>query len=278
MKLYVSIDMEGMPGTFNWEQEKINRAAVKQAMMDHVTDLIEAVKSSAQNDEITEILIADSHSAGDNLDYSVTAMDDRVNLISGGPRPFYMMPMLDSSFSQVMLLGYHAGTGALKGNMDHSYSNSRIQKIWINGIRMSEALINAAYAGSLGIPVSLVSGDLALQNELLDPDAMPWLHFVCTKEAHSKFSAKLYPRHKVQREFITAVHSALKHPIYPLYKLESPYELKIEFHSTAMTDQACLMPYVKRLDGRTVSYTDNDYSVIFEAVMALVTLASTAGI
>lgn len=45
-----------------------------------------------------------------------------------------------------------------------------------------------------------------------------------------------------------------------------------------MADQACLMPYVKRLDGRCVEYVDDDYTVIFEAIMALVTLASTANL
>jgi len=28
MKIYISTDMEGIPGTFNWEQEKTNRPEV----------------------------------------------------------------------------------------------------------------------------------------------------------------------------------------------------------------------------------------------------------
>jgi D-aminopeptidase len=45
-----------------------------------------------------------------------------------------------------------------------------------------------------------------------------------------------------------------------------------------MTDQACLMPDVCRLDGRTIEYTHADYAVLFEAIMALVTLAASASI
>lgn len=280
MKLYISLDMEGIPGTFNWENEKLDRPLVRKAIRGHIEDLLEGIRESRHSDDLEEIVIADSHSAGDNLDYDITGLDERVYLISGSPRPHYMMPMLDSSYAHVFLLGYHAGTGALKGNMDHTYSNSRIQKIFINDQPMNEALINAAYAGHLGVPVSLVSGDLALKNELVREGAMPWLKFVTTKEAHSKFSAKNYPRNLVRKTMFHEVNAALcqaKETI-PLYGFTAPYQLKIEFHSTAMADQACMMPYTKRVDGRTVVYEDSDYGVIFEAIMALVTLASTVGI
>jgi len=280
MKIYISLDMEGIPGTYNWENEKLDRPLVRKAIRDHIEDVIEGIHQSRQNDDIEEIVIADSHSAGDNLDYDVTSLDERLYLISGSPRPLYMMPMLSSEYSQVFLIGYHAGTGALKGNMDHTYSNSRIQNISINGIRMNESLINAAYAGHLGVPVSLVTGDLALSKELLAETAMPWLKYVVTKEAHSKFSAKNYPRSVVGRDLIRKVVSALTQPkeSIPLYRFESPVTLRIEFHSTAMADQACMMPYTRRIDGKTVEYTDNDYEIVFEAIMALVTLASTVGI
>ncbi|HNT52924.1 MAG TPA: M55 family metallopeptidase, partial [Candidatus Syntrophosphaera sp.] len=123
----------------------------------HVETVLKAALASPQASSIEEIVIADSHSAGDNLDYSITSLDKRISLISGSPRPCYMMPDFGGEFSQVWLLGYHSGTGALRGNMDHSYSNSRIHKIWINGQRMNEALINAAYAGYHKVPVGLVT-------------------------------------------------------------------------------------------------------------------------
>jgi D-amino peptidase len=65
---------------------------------------------------------------------------------------------------------------------------------------------------------------------------------------------------------------------YPIYRFISPITLKIEFLSTSMADVACLMPKVKRLDGRTIEYVDNDFAVMFEAIMALVTLAYSANI
>jgi D-amino peptidase len=276
MKIYISIDMEGMPGTFNWDQEKTDRPSVRRNMQAHVSDAINAILNSPENSVIDEIVIADSHSGGDNLDYSICALDPRISLISGGPRPAYMMPGFSSDYSMVFFLGYHAGTGTLLANMDHTYSNSRIQKIWINETRMNEAMINAAFAGYHMVPVALISGDKALQTEM--KACMPWVDFVCTKEAVAKFAAKNYSPIVVKEKLEQAVKQSLSKKSIPLYTFNQPITLKIEFHSTAMTDVACLMPYAKRLDGRTVEFTDSDYGIIFEAIMALVTLASTAGI
>lgn len=240
MKIFISIDMEGIPGTFNWAHEKIDRPAVRACMDEHITTAVKAILSSKQAEMITQIVIADSHSAGDNLSYEITRLDPRICLISGDPRPEYMMPGFDPSYAMVFLLGYHAGTGARKGNMDHTYSNSRIQKIWINDQAMNEALINAAYAGYHKVPVAVVSGDLALKNELMPQ--MPWLEYVCTKEGLSKFAAKNYSILQVNEELSQKIHAALGKKDLPVLSFGAPFELKIELHSTAMADQACLMP------------------------------------
>lgn len=276
MKIYISIDMEGMPGTFNWGHEKKDRKAVQSCMQTHVSTALKAILNSEQNKDISEIAIADSHDEGDNLSYEITALDERITLISGDPRPEYMMPAFDESYDMVFLLGYHAGTGALLGNMDHTYSNSRIQKIWINGEAMNEALINAAYAGYHHVPVALVSGDRALERELSSP--MPWLRYVATKEGIAKFAAKSYSSVKVNAELSTMVKEALQQRALPIFTFDAPIELKLELHSTSMADVACLMPDVKRLDGKTILYVHEDYKVLFNALMALVTLASSVGI
>jgi D-aminopeptidase len=57
-----------------------------------------------------------------------------------------MMPALNSGFDHVFLIGYHSGTGSLRGNMDHTYSNSRNPQDLDQRVPMTEAQINAAYA------------------------------------------------------------------------------------------------------------------------------------
>ncbi len=280
MKIYISLDMEGMPGTFNWEQETCDRPSVKNYMYEHLQHVIEAIRDSRKSNQVEEITIADSHNAGDNIKYEITGLDERLNLISGCPRPQYMMPAFSGDYDYVFLLGYHAGTGAIKGSMVHTYANKRIHKFLINGRPMNEALVNAAYAGSYGVPVALITGDLALSREILVPQAMPWVNFVVTKEAVSKFAAKNYSKLLVREKTMEAVHKALSKDKkdYPVYSFESPVTLQIEFMSTSMAENACLMPHTKRIDGKTVEYTEADYRIVFDALMVLITLASSVNI
>ena len=174
MKIYISLDMEGIAGTFTWAQEENNRAEVRKCMSRQVEWVIDGIRSSKINKKIDEIVIADSHSSGDSLLYEITAIDERLHLIFGYPRPKYMMPAFDETYSIVFFVGYHGGIGTLNSSMDHSYS-PRFHKIWIQDIPVNESLINAAYAGYYNVPVGLVIGDDALYNQLKEKDSMPWV-------------------------------------------------------------------------------------------------------
>ncbi|WP_055666234.1 M55 family metallopeptidase [Desnuesiella massiliensis] len=277
MKLYISLDMEGIAGTFDWRQEEKDRDKVRACIHDQMTWVMEGILKSSRNKDIEEIVIADSHALGDNLLYKFTEIDPRISIISGYPRAQYMMPALDSSYDLVFFIGYHAGVGTPSGAMDHTYSSRRVHKLWINDMAMNESLINAAYAGYYNIPVGLVVGDAALQKELYSEGAMPWVKYVVTKESLGKFSSKLISLGKVKESTINAVAETLDMNFkdLPIYKFNDPIELKIEFNSTAMAEIASLMPYTNRLDGRTISFVHEDYKTIFDALMALVTLAST---
>jgi D-amino peptidase len=155
--------------------------------------------------------------------------------------------------------------------MDHTYSNSTIHNIWINGKPMNETFINSAYAGCFSVPVGLVIGDKALKNQLLVEGGMPWVEYVVTKEALFKFSAKHRPMELVREDTSTAIQKVLAKNLksLPLYTFSSPIELKIEFQTTNQADFASLLPHVKRLDGRTITYTAEDYRTIFEMCILL---------
>lgn len=277
MKIYISLDMEGICGTFNWEQETKDRASVIYAIKKQMEFIIQDICQSERNSEISDIIIADSHSSGDNLPWSFTEMVKRISLISGSPRPYYMMPGLTEDIDRIFLIGYHAGTGALKGNMDHTYSNRRVHLITLNGIVMNEALLNSAYASCFKIPVTLVSGDECLKHEMLAKDKMPWVEFIETKKAISKFSALNYSAGRVQEASIEAVKACLKkdRKSYPLFETGTPSVMRMTFNSTSYADVVQMIPYSKRIDGRTVEFTADDYKIVFETMMAMVTLTYT---
>lgn len=274
MKIYISLDMEGIAGTFSWSQEESNRAEVRKCMMHQIQWIIEGIHSSKANKDVKEIVVADSHSGGDSMLYEITGTDDRLHLISGYPRKKYMMPAFDESYDIVFFAGYHGGIGSMYSVMDHSYS-PRFHRIWLQDKPMNESLINAAFAGEYGVPVGLVIGDDALYKQLMQPDALPWVNYVTTKYSLSRFAVKSKPMNIVRSQTHEAVLKTLDTDVskFKVYKFKPPVTLKIEFQTASMADVAELMPGVKRLDGVTIEFVHREYPVIFDAIDALATLS-----
>ena len=85
-------------------------------------------------------------------------LHEAAHLVGGGPHnPRF--PGLDHSFAGVLLIGYHAMAGTEAAVLDHTYDSQRIRSIAINGQQMGEVELDALWAGRLGVPVLMVSGD-----------------------------------------------------------------------------------------------------------------------
>ena len=273
MKIYISVDMEGLAGIVHFSQEKEEQARFRKAMHNQLQWVIEGIQKSEKNSEIEEITIADSHGSGMNLDYDfLSDLDDRIYLISGSPRVNYMMPLLDESYDAVFFVGYHGGVGALNANMDHTYALSIIHNFKINGKAMSETQINAAYASEFDVPVACIIGDSGLEKEV--KEVMPWVHYVKTKESISRFSAKYYPKKSIRENTIKAIQDTLKEDFKAMPKLrfEKPYHVEIEFNFGSQLDLAMTMPNVEIVDGRTIAFTSNDYKELFNQIMMIVSV------
>lgn len=278
MKVYISVDMEGMAGICHPRQEMDDQVRFRRNMQQQVEWVIEGILQSERNSEITEITVADSHGGGRNLGYDLCEMDERVSLISGTPRPEYMMPALSDEYDVAFLVGYHSGVGEACANMNHSYNGRNIHDFRINGKYMNEATINSAYAGYCGVPVGLVIGDSGLQKQLLDDGMMPWVEYVKTKDSLSFLSAKFRSPIALRRETIEKVGLVLSKDLgqIPLYQIDAPYALRIECNMCSMLDKAATIPGVKVLDGRTLELHFDDYKELFNGVMAVCGLIGTA--
>ena len=93
LKIYISVDMEGMAGITSPSQERDEVPSFRRALHNQVRWIIEGIHASSRNEEIGEITISDSHGSGTNLSYDeLCQMDERISLVSGSPRRQYMMP------------------------------------------------------------------------------------------------------------------------------------------------------------------------------------------
>ncbi len=271
MKIFISTDMEGLPGVNSWHQvEDKDPRYLGKYMAETVGWIIDGIKSSDLDSKVEEILICDSHSKGENLSYDFTERDDRIYLVSGGLRDYYMMAGLDSSFSTVFFVGYHSSVGTIGGTMDHTYSTD-VYDLRINGKHMSESTINAAFAGNHGVPVSLIIGDHSLVEEL--KSEMPQTLLIETKKGLSRFAAIMKPKNLLKREVIDATKDALSKTVrkeVKPYKMQSPYVVEISFKSTEMADESMLIPNIKRVDGHTVKFATEDYDELLQTLLGVV--------
>jgi D-amino peptidase len=164
LKVYISVDMEGITGVVSADQ--LSPASFEYAQARKwMTAEVNAAIQGAREAGATEFTISDSHGNGESLliDELPTAIP--ITVVRSFPRPLGMMEGIDSSFAAVIFIGYHAATTSMTGVRAHTMSSALLTRIALNGTPQSEAGINAAIAAHFGVPVVMITGDDAIVGE-----------------------------------------------------------------------------------------------------------------
>ncbi len=270
LKIYISVDMEGISGIVHSDQVSSGTAEYADGRKWMAQDVNAAVEGALAAGA-TEVVVNDSHGSMRNIDPD--DLHPRAILISGSPKPLSMMQGIDSSFAACLFIGYHAKAGTENAILDHTISSSVVRSVKVNGIEMPELGLNAAIAGYYGVPVVLVSGDTAVcrqAGEILGKDVVT----VAVKEAQGRLAAKLVPMDEARRLITAGVKEALgKLPRIKPYKLASPYDFELTYHVSAQADMGAMIPGAKRIDARTLAFTAADYIEGFRALRAMINIA-----
>jgi D-amino peptidase len=202
-------------------------------------------------------------------------LPDDVRMIYGNRKPFSMSEGVDTSFGAAFFTGYHAGAGEANGVCEHTYSPDTIYTVRVNGIRCSEALLNAAVLGVEGVPVALITGDRTTVEGL--KAHMPWVTGVAVKDSIGRFAADSLSPREAQRRIREGARAAIERigAARP-FAFEPPIALEIDFVSTQNADFAELIPGVERIGGRTIRYEHDDYRTVFRLFIAALRLGGAA--
>lgn len=270
LKVFISVDLEGISGVVHSDQTSAGTPEYGQARKWMAQDVNAAVAGAIEAGA-TEIVVNDSHGSMRNIDPD--DLDPRATLISGSPKPLSMMQGIDASFQACLLIGYHAKAGTADAILDHTISSSVVRSIRVNGIEMPELGLNAAIAGYYGVPVALVSGDAAVcrqASEILGKDIVT----VQVKEAIGRLAAKLLPMPGSRRLIKEGTKAALgKFGAIRPFKFSSPYSFELGYHVSAQADMGAMIPGVKRVDARTLSFVADDYIEGFQKLRAMINIA-----
>lgn len=266
MKLYISVDMEGIAGVVTRDHVSTTGKDYEKYRKYMTLEVAAAVKAALEAG-VDYVLVNDSHGGMTNLLFDHLPSEN-VEIITGGLKPAVMMEGIDSSFDAAFFIGYHAKKHTAGAIMDHTISGRSINYVKINGVEASEFYINAAVAGHYDVPVALVTGDDKITSEA--KKVVENIEVVTVKYGISRYAARHLHPEKARRLIAEVTKRALskvrKGEIKPL-KVKEPVELEVFFTDSSIADVVSLVPGVKRVSGSVVKYEAQDiieaYKLLF---------------
>jgi D-amino peptidase len=281
MRIYLSVDMEGIAGVVHEEQTNPvdPRCASEYGRFRRLMTLeANAAIEGALAGGATRLLVNDSHWTMRNL--LTEELHPAAQLLSGGAKTWSMMEGIAEGWDLAAFIGYHAKAGTARAILDHTYTD-RILDVRLNGRSVGELGINAALAGVHGVPVGVVSGDQQLAaeaRELLGARIVT----VIVKEAVSRHAARsLAPERardmirEAMRKAVADLHAGGS-AIPPPYHVESPTNIEVDFVLTVHADHAMMAPGFRRTGPRTVAFGHEDYRETYRAFRTMFNLAGLA--
>jgi D-amino peptidase len=275
MRVYISVDMEGIAGISH--AKPTNRGddgypAAVELMVGEANAAIEGARAAGA----TDILINDSHGGMFNL--TPATMDQAARLLQG-QKAWSMVAGAASrdgqpAFDVALFVGYHARAGHPTGTIAHTYTGGPTETR-LNGRPTGEYGFNALALAAWGIPVGLVAGDDALAAEV--EGWLPWAERVVVKEGFgTSAAASLHParaRDLIRDAARRAVKRA-KAGEMRLLEVEPPIVIEVDYRRALEADYAAIAPLAERVGDRTVRHAGDDPLTAYRGFLAGVRLAS----
>lgn len=264
MNIFISADMEGVTGVTSFDE--VTRNAEDYSRFRKImTEEVNAAISGALEVTSGNILVNDSHGSMRNI--LIEDLHPAADLVAGSVKDHSMMEGLKEEFDAVFCLGYHAMSGTAEAILAHTISTG-VASIKVNEREVGELGINGYYAGSMDVPVVMVSWDDKLTHEansLLDG-----VETAVVKEAFSVGAALHKPieeSREIIREKARAAVEGIENfePLVP----EDKGKITVSFKSLESVETVKRFPFVDRLDGYTVQIKYSDYGTGFENLMAM---------
>jgi D-amino peptidase len=271
-KVFISIDMEGIAGIAHRQQ--VTRGMGDYAIgRDLMTKEANAAIEGSFQGGASSVVVNDSH--GDMFNLVQEELDQRAELILGSPKvPLSMMQGFGPEFDVALFIGYHASAGTEAAVLDHTYYGRILWDVRINGESQTEASLNAAVAGGMGVPVGLVTGDdkACLQAE----KQLPGVRTIAVKQAFGRGVARSLHPHEARDLIRKAASEVVGDPSqFQPYRPEPPFVLEADVLNTGIADLCSLAPGVERTGARTLRFETDDFMQAFRCLLTFTYLGES---
>lgn len=269
--VFISVDMEGISGIVDPSQTGGDPKEYDYGRKLMAGDVNAAI-DGALGAGAKEIVVSDAHGGMRNI--QPEDLNEAAILVRGTPKPGTMMEGISGDFDAALYVGYHSMKGTENGILAHTISGAVVDAVYINGRETGEFGLNAAIAGWHGVPSVFVSGDAAVAEEA--KSFVPDVKAAVVKWAVGRHAARcLHPKRaralikKTVEEALTNVDAV------EAYWVKEPVEVKLRFNREQMADLAAFLPYLERLDGKTMRGVFDDYPTAFKGLRAAIYIAGT---
>jgi D-amino peptidase len=261
MKVYISVDIEGVAGITHWDEAEKNHPDYAEFREIMTREAIAAV-DGARAAGATGIWMKDAHDSGRNLITTLLPAD--VTLIRDwSGHPYSMIQELDESFDALVMIGYHAAVGAETNSLAHTL-NTRTHMITLNGEPVSEFKLFALAAASLGVPTAFVSGDLGLMQEV--ERANSTIERLAVKRGQGQSTVSMTPA-GAQAAIRAGVEQALRGKLRNcLLKLPKRFVMDVTYCSPVLAYEKSFYPGCEYVGDRTNRV---EAATIFDVLRAL---------
>ena len=261
MKVYISVDIEGVAGITHWDEAEKGHADWSEFREIMTREAIAAI-DGARAAGATEIWVKDAHDSGRNLITTLLPADvTLIRELSG--HPYSMIQELDESFAALVMIGHHASVGSEGNSLAHTL-NTRTHMMTLNGKPVSEFRLSALAAASLGVPTVFVSGDKALMEEIKETNSH--IGRLAVKEGRGQSTISMTPL-AAQNAIRAGVEISLRGKLKDcLLLVPEKFTLDLTYVSPVLAYEKSFYPGCKYLGNRTNRV---ETSTIFDVMRAL---------
>ena len=254
MKVYISVDIEGVAGITHWDEaEKTHRdyPEFREQMTREAVAAIEGAEAAGAK----EIWVKDAHDSGRNLITSL--LPGNIRLIrSWAGHPLCMVQELDKSFDAAMMIGYHSAAGSEANSLAHTLS-LKPHLIRLNGRTTSEFYIHALAGSMMDVPTVFVTGDEGLMEEVQATNAQ--IGRCAVKRGVGQSTVTMTPKAAVAAIRQGAETALKSDPRQSLIPLPDSFVLEITYANPVTAYRMSWYPGAGHSGDRTIRYETANY-------------------
>jgi D-amino peptidase len=269
VRVYISVDMEGISGVNSDNQTSAAGAEYGRARRLMVEDANAAIRGAFEGGA-TDVLVNDSHGSQRNL--LPEDLDSRARLVSHSFKRHGMMEGLDSTFDAVVFVGYHAKAGSPRGLFAHTGSGV-LADLRVNGRSVGEGGMNALLAQWYGVPVVVVTGDDVAVEE--QRETAPAVRGVVVKRAINSRAVELRPLADARRDIQQAVRDGVFGARRGTPQHAPQYTVRMEFHDPTIPEVATAFSEVRLVSPYAVEFTRTSMPDAYRLIRVLYRFINT---